>query len=71
MVSTKHCCWGTCNSDSRYPERLAKPLKELEAAGKKAFIPFAKPSQDIGKCKRWINACSREGFDISKITRNT
>lgn len=41
------------------------------AAGKKAFIPFPKPSQDIAKCKVWINACSREGFDISKITRNT
>ena len=28
MVSTKHCCWETCNSDSRYPEKLHKLLKE-------------------------------------------
>ena len=71
MVSTKHCCWGRCNNDSRYPERLPKSLKDMQAAGKKIFIPFTKPSQDIDKCKRWINACSREGFDTSKITRNT
>ena len=71
MVSTKHCCWGKCNNDSRYPERLPKSLKEMQAAGKNIFIPFPKPSQDIEKCKRWINACSREGFDTSKVTRNT
>ena len=62
---------GTCNSNSRYPEWLAKPEKELKAVGKKAFIPFAKPSQDIDQCKQWINACLKEGFDILKITRNT
>ena len=47
MVSTKHCCWGKCRSDSRYPEKLAKPLQEMIAAGLKAFIPFPKPSQGL------------------------
>ena len=71
MVSTKHCCWGTCRSDARYPDKLHKSLKELEAAGKKAFIPFPKPSQGVDKCQRWINACSREGFTKENVNRNT
>lgn len=71
MVSTKHCCWGKCASDSRYPEKLPKSLQEMEASGQKAFIPFPKPSQGIEKCQRWVSACSRENFDVSKITRNT
>ena len=24
MVNAKHCCWGTCPSDSRYSEKLPK-----------------------------------------------
>lgn len=71
MVSTKHCCWGTCNTDSRYPLRFPKSLTELQASGGKVFIPFPKPSQGIEKCKRWIALCSREGFSVDKITRNT
>ena len=49
MVGTKHCCWGECKTDSRYRERWAKSLKEVEESGKKVFIPFPKPSQDIEK----------------------
>lgn len=71
MVSTKHCCWGECKTDSRYPDKWTKSLKELQASGKKVFIPFPKPSQDIAKCKRWLVACSRELFTEKNITRNT
>ena len=71
MVNTKHCCWGKCRSDSRYPEKLAKPLQEMIAAGLKAFIPFSKPSQGLEKCQRWILTCSREYFTVENITRNT
>ena len=71
MVSTKHCCWGTCRSDARYPDKLHKSLKESEAAGKKAFIPFTKPSQGFDKCQRWINPCSGEGFTKENVNRNT
>ena len=62
---------GTCRSDARYPDKLHKSLKEFEAAGKKAFIPFPKPSQGVHKCQRWINACSREGFTKEIVNRNT
>lgn len=71
MVSTKHCCWGRCNSDSRYEEKLHKSLKEMKASGQKIFIPFPKPSQGIEKCQRWIVACARENFGVSNISRNT
>ena len=71
MVSTKHCCWGECKTDSRYPDKWPNSLKELQQSGKKVFIPFPKPSQDIEKCKRWLVACSRQFFTEEKISRNT
>ena len=43
MVATRHCCWGKCNNDSRYPERLPDSPKEMLKNGEKAFIPFPKP----------------------------
>ena len=71
MVSTKHCCWGKCTNDSRYPEKLPKSLQEMLASGQKVFMSFPKPSQGIEKCQRWITTCSRKYFDVSTITRNT
>ena len=71
MVSTKHCCHGECRTDSRYREYWPKSLVELEESGKKVFIPFPKPSQDIEKCRRWIVACSREFFTEKNVSRNT
>ncbi|XP_014909247.1 zinc finger protein 554-like isoform X1 [Poecilia latipinna] len=46
----KRCQWGTCNSDTRYPERLEGGIH---------FIPFPKPKRSLEKCKRWIKACGR------------
>ena len=71
MVSTKHCCRGECKTDSRYAEHWPKSLLELEELGKKVFIPFPKPSQDVEKCRRWIVACSREFFTEKNVSRNT
>ena len=72
MVGSKHCCWGECKTDSRYPDRWPKSLKELNESGEKVFIPFPKPTgKNFEKCKRWIVACSREHFTDKCITRNT
>ena len=62
MVATRHCCWGKCNNDSRYPERLPDSLKEMLKNGQKALIPFPKPKHDLELCQRWVNACSRQNF---------
>ena len=56
MVRTKHCCWGKCKLDSRYPDELPK-FRELKESRKKVLIPFPKLSQDVEKCKRWLVAC--------------
>ena len=32
------------------------------------FIPFSKANQDTEKYKGWIQACSRQNFDILSIT---
>ncbi|KAK3085781.1 hypothetical protein FSP39_008650 [Pinctada imbricata] len=59
----KRCCYGTCNSNSRYPERLD---------GAK-FIPFPKKISNHDKCMRWIKACGRPHYqlNIENITKDT
>ena len=37
MVGTKHCCWGECKTESRYPEKWLESLKELENSGQKVL----------------------------------
>ena len=71
MVGTRHCCWGECKTDSRYPEKWPESLKELEKSGQKVFIPFPKPAKDLAKCKRWLVACSREFFTEKNVNKNT
>ena len=71
MVGTRHCCWGECKTDSRYPEKWPELLKELEKSGQKVFIPFPKPAKDLAKCKRWLVACSREFFTEKNVNKNT
>ncbi|XP_048590544.1 uncharacterized protein LOC116602246 [Nematostella vectensis] len=75
--ATKHCCWGKCNSGSRYSERLPENVY---------FIRFPKPgafkdgmtdwqkqqeTQKTEKCKRWIHACGRKSFTLSHIKKYT
>ena len=75
--ATKHCSWGLCKADSRYPENLREGTY---------FIRFPKPgkikenmtqlqrnmeSEKTEKCKRWIHACGRENFTISNVKKDT
>lgn len=71
MVGTKHCSWGRCNMDSRYPDRMPQSLKELQESDQKVFIPFVKPWHDLERCKKWVNACSRKNFTTESITKNS
>ena len=41
----KHCCWGLCKSDSRYPQKYPKSGI--------TWIPFPKPKTFPEKAKRW------------------
>ncbi|VDI15694.1 Hypothetical predicted protein [Mytilus galloprovincialis] len=61
--ATKHCCYGTCNSDSRYTHK--DYMEGVE------FIRFPKPWRDREKCTRWINACRREGFTTERVKKDT
>ena len=71
MVRTKHCSWGRCNMDSRYPDRMPQSLKELQESGQKVFIPLVKPWHDPKRCKKWVSACSRKNFMTKSITKNS
>ena len=53
MVATKHCAWGTCRSDSRYPNLMQKNDKGDEAR----FYRFPAP-------KRWKQSAERRKFCI-------
>ena len=55
----KRCQWGHCNTDSRYPERLA---------GGVYFLPIPKPKRQLEKCKRWIKACGKSHEKLNVYT---
>ena len=72
MVATKHCCWGECKSDSRFPHLLHPALKKRLQEGKPIFLPFPKKSQGLERCLRWVNACGRgKDFTVDKVTKYT
>ena len=75
--ATKHCSWGLCKSDSRFPENLPPGTE---------FIRFPKPGkiktsmtkweeeqqmQRTEKAKRWVHACGRRNFTVDKIRGHT
>ncbi|KAK0147267.1 hypothetical protein N1851_013319 [Merluccius polli] len=55
----KRCCYGTCNTDSRYKDRVENVV----------FFPFPKPTKDVGKCLRWIKLCGRphQQLNVNKL----
>ena len=56
----KHCCWGQCKSDSRYP----KPGV--------TFVPFPKPRKFHEKARRWVILCGRgRDFTVDRIKKDT
>ena len=58
----KRCAWGTCNSDTRYPERLVN--KEGKSVRFYSFPPLKKQGE---RRKAWIRACCRgDHFICSK-----
>jgi len=61
----KHCCYGTCNTDTRYRDR-----EDMDGV---FFIPFPKPITRMETCEKWIKACGRtnEDFNINSIKRST
>jgi hypothetical protein len=69
-MATKHCCYGTCRSDSR--SVYAECMKDV------LFIilfpePCAKKCDAAGveKCKHWVHASRREGFNIASVKKDT
>ncbi|XP_077996416.1 uncharacterized protein LOC144449712 [Glandiceps talaboti] len=63
MVTTKHCCYGVCRSDSRYSDR--DHMKDV------FFIPFPKPTKDFEKCRRWTKSCRRDNFGPENVSKDT
>jgi hypothetical protein len=54
LKMVKRCAWGTCNSDTRYPERLSnKEGKSIR------FYSFPSLKKQEERRKAWIRACCR------------
>ena len=60
---TKHCCYGLCNSDSRYAHKTH--MAEV------SFIRFPKPWIDFEKCQTWVRACGRGDTFTTKNVNNS
>ncbi len=57
----KRCAWGTCNTDSRYPERLIKDGVPV------TFHHFPSVTKFKERREAWIRACCRaDTFVCSK-----
>jgi hypothetical protein len=54
----KHCCYGTCKSDTRKDASIK-------------FIAFPKAKVNLKRAKRWIHLCGRVDFSLEKITPYT
>ena len=50
----KRCAWGSCKSDTRYPERLKKADGTLVS-----FYSFPNAKKANDRREIWIRACSR------------
>ena len=48
-MPTKHCLWGSCSSDSRFPQ-FCEGVR---------FVPFAKPTRTPETFLRYNKACGR------------
>ncbi len=59
--TTKHCAYGICRSDSRFPDR-----PEMQGV---FFVRFPKRVRDEDKCRRWAMDCGRANFDLAKVTK--
>ncbi|XP_007235875.3 uncharacterized protein si:dkey-20i10.7 [Astyanax mexicanus] len=59
----KRCAWGSCKSDTRYPNRVQGVV----------FYPFPKPKTNLQKCQLWIRLCGRphSRLNMDTITKNT
>ena len=75
--ATKHCCWGNCTNDTRYPHKFPPgtyfmPFPKVGRI-KESMTQWEKNRQNerTEKAKKWIHACGRKNFGIKNITRST
>ena len=75
--STKHCCWGNCKNDSRYPDKLPSGTYFIRFPKpgnvKESMTQWEKDRENVKteKAKKWVHACGREGFSIQIIKKET
>ena len=75
--STKHCCWGNCKNDPRYPDKLPSGTYFIRFPKpgniKESMTQWEKDRENVKteKAKKWVHACGREGFSIKNIKKDT
>jgi hypothetical protein len=63
-MPVKHCCYGDCNSDSRYVGKRS----DMDGVN---FFPFPKPKTQLEKCRCWVRLCGRKYFTVESIRKDT
>lgn len=63
VIRVKHCCWGTCRSDSRYAES-----EHMEGV---SWFPFPKPITQLEKCQSRVKLCGRKISTVANVNKST
>ena len=75
--ATKHCPQRLFKSDSCYPESIPEGTHFIRLANvgkvKEGMTEREKNKQNelTEKAKKWVHSCSRKGFTIDKISKDT
>ena len=75
--ATKHCVWGLCKSDSRYPDNLSEGtyfIRFPKLGNVKEGMTHLEKQKEIdktNKCKRWVHACGRKNFTVKDVKKDT
>ena len=75
--AAKHCSWRLCKSDSCYPESIPEGTHYIRFANvgkvKDGMTEWEKNKQNelTEKAKKLVHSCSRKGFTINKISKDT
>ena len=60
MVGTRHCCWGECKTDSRYPEKMARITKRVGEIGAESIHTFPETGERPRKVQALVSGMFTE-----------
>lgn len=62
-MPVRHCCYGDCNSDTKYEGERAYMENVV-------WIPFPKLKTQLEKFERWIRSCRQKYFTVDNVKKD-